>query len=234
MEGPSLNDLGSDLNSNDTQRKKISFKTYLTIGALSIACIGLIILLIILLINSSESSNKEESTEIIGEIKCIFEITTLDKNTTKILGDEFIKSSKFSIIIDEKKIDKYIKEYTFDEIGFHNITFQLFENINMDYMFKGVTNLITIQMKSKKQAKIFSLISTFEDCKSLNTITISGFNTSEVTSMKKLFYNSHLSNLNLNITTNSLQDISYMFAGTNLDRINFKELIFFTKRYTSI
>ena len=87
----------------------------------------------------------------------------------------------------------------------------------MDYMFKDVQSIVSVEMNSDNNCKIFSMISTFENCKSLVKVNITGFNTQELTSMKKIFYNSLVSNVDLNIELNNIEDMSYMFAGTFIE-----------------
>ncbi len=41
--------------------------------------------------------------------------------------------------------------------------------------------------------------------------------------MKKMFYNSVISNVVMNIKLNNIEDMSYMFAGTNIDYENMFE-----------
>jgi hypothetical protein len=46
----------------------------------------------------------------------------------------------------------------------------------MDYMFKDVQDLISVEMKSDKNCKISSMIRAFENCTNLQSVKISGFN----------------------------------------------------------
>ena len=66
------------------------------------------------------------------------------------------------------------------------------------------------------------MISSFENCINLNTFIIKGFNTSEVQSMHKLFYNTDLYiNLDLSdLNTSNVQDMSYMLSKTHLESID--------------
>ena len=68
---------------------------------------------------------------IIGEINCNYYFISKDE-IKKILGDEFNKFSKFDIFIDGKKM-KYSKTYKLLNNKIYNISFKLYENINMDY-----------------------------------------------------------------------------------------------------
>ena len=67
----------------------------------------------------------------------------------------------------------------------------------MNYMFKDVPTLKSVIMVSYKDACVTSMISTFENCKSLNDITINGFNTDELVSMHNFLYKSKPKIINL-------------------------------------
>ena len=153
------------------------------------------------------------SIPVIGEIKCSYQ---LDNIHTQILGEEFNKTSEFDIYLNGKFI-KYSKKIKRVNIESATIEFKLYEDLNMDYMFKDLQYLTYIEMKSENDCQILSMISTFENAKSLERFTINGFSTEQIKSMSKLFYNSDLSDYTFNIdNTNNLEDISYMFSGTNI------------------
>ena len=84
----------------------------------------------------------------------------------KILSDEFEKNSSFDILIDKEKIE-YTKVYKFNTTGKHEVKFELYEDISMDYMFKGIQELKSVIMFSFHYPKIKSMISTFESCTNL-------------------------------------------------------------------
>ena len=88
----------------------------------------------------------------IGEINCIYEVENIYRNNI-LLGNEFSKNSRFSIYIDEKRI-KYTKDYKINSYGSHQIKIVLYENLNMDYMFKDVTDLVSVEMKSEENCQI--------------------------------------------------------------------------------
>ena len=226
-----INDFGS-MNSDKIKsmgQSKCPKKYYYILGGTIALLLIVIIISIIIIINSSDSSsdNKREDEEkkeiktIIGSINCTFDINNINTKIP-IIGSEFKKESDFGIYIDDKKINHYLKEYSFDKFGIHKIYIELYENINMNYMFKDIENIISIEMNSDKNAKILSMESTFENCMSLTSFNITGFNTEQLISMKKIFYNSYLSDIDLNIKLNNIEDMSYMFAGTN---INFEKLL---------
>ena len=94
----------------------------------------------------------------------------------------------------------------------------------MDNMFINIKELNKIEMTARKDCKILSMISTFENCINLDEFKISGFDMFDLKSMKKLFYKT---NINQNISfssfnSTSLEDISYMFAYTPIKEFKLK------------
>ena len=179
--------------------------------------IGLFVLLFIILSSNSKDDYIHPKSDIIGEIQCIYDIEST--SSTQILGNDFIKNFDFEIEINGQKI-KYTKDYKFIETGQQKVIFLLYENLNMENMFKGVSSLYTVKMYSDKNAKIDYMDSAFENCPKLTSFKIIGFNLADLKSMKKLFYKSGLSSYESDdLTTKNLLDISYMFAETNLERI---------------
>jgi len=152
-----------------TQTKKNNLKKYLIIGGSALVILILVIIIIILIINSSKSEDDDEDidppkTDPIGEIICKYDVDTT-KNKTEIIGAEFIKKSVFDIFVDDELI-QYTREVNFSIIGLHQVKFILYENLNMDYMFKNIKALISIEMNSTSNlnADILSMESTFENC----------------------------------------------------------------------
>ena len=89
----------------------------------------------------------------------------------------------------------------------------------MDYMFADLPLLLTVNMISEKNAKISSMISAFENSENLNTFNMVGFNTGNIKSLKRLFYNTQISNIDM-FDTSNVQDMSYMFAFSSLSNID--------------
>ena len=214
-----------DIVSEDTLTPTMpTWKKLLIVGGVSAAVIIFLIIIIVLISTSStpspsptpkdgEKDNPDVPKDIIGEINCNYYISKINEQT-QILGSDYIYDGNFDIHIDSVKIN-YSKQYQFSKAGEHKINFLIYGEINMDYMFKDITSLISIIMFSNKNAKIKSMISTFENCKELSDFTITGFETGEVKSMKNLFYNSGLSMITLvAFNTANVEDFSYMFAKT--------------------
>ena len=158
------------------------------------------------------------SKEIIGEMHCYYDVKTIENNTI-LIGEEFEINSEFDMYLDNKYI-KNLREYKMNYLGKQEIQFMLYEDLNMDYMFKDVPDLISIEMKSEKNCQILSMKSSFENSQSLYEFNITGFSADKIKSMNKLFYKSNLKSFSFNsFDTKNLEDISYMFANTHI--INF-------------
>ena len=137
-----INDINSD--SLGLKKKALPWKKIIIFGSIAIAAIILIIVLIILLSKNSSDNPSEEKISV-GNIYCIYDISS-DNAETNILGNEFNKLSNFDIYINGKII-KYSKVHKFDKIGANTVEFKLYENINMDNMFKDVSSLISVEIK---------------------------------------------------------------------------------------
>ena len=161
--------------------------------------------------------------DVAGEINCVYEVQSPSVYTS-LIGNDFTKNTEFDIYIDNKRI-KYSRDYKFDSIGNHNVQIRLYNEIDMDYMFKDVQDLISVEMKSNKNCKISSMISSFENCTNLHSVKISGFNGENIKSMHKTFYNSGINYISteFNFTIN-VEDMSYMFAYSQLNEILFSNL----------
>ena len=181
-------------------------KDIIKIIIITTAIIFVITLLIILIIVASKSKGSK-AKEKIGEIRCIFDTT----KKTKILSDDF-KSQNINIYIDGIQI-KYSKEYDFPRNGIHHVHFYIYDELNMDYMFKEIPELLSVEMSSEKKAKITSMIGAFEKAENLVNLKIEGFDTSRVTSMHKHFFGTKFSEINTEgIDSKNVVDMSYMFS----------------------
>ena len=127
---------------------------------------------------------------ILGEIICTYCIKTTLWNTT-LLGKEFELNSELDMYLNNKFII-YSKEYKISSLGNHQIKFILYEDLNMNYMFKDIEDLVYVEMMSDNNCQILSMISTFEKTKYLSQIKITGFSGDTIKSMNKLFYKSNL------------------------------------------
>jgi len=111
-----------------------------------------------------------------------------------------------------KEMVDFQKEHIFNESGIYEVKFKLYSKFNMDYMFKDVSALTSVIMISNNDAHITSMISTFENCKNLYDLTINGFNTDELISMKRFLFNTNPLILLKLFSTKNVEDMSYMFS----------------------
>jgi surface protein len=225
---------GETINADSLGIEKTSFfnkknKKYFIIGGISIAILVLIIVVIILAIRGSSNSGKEHEEQrdlknAIGEINAEYFVSSITAPTT-ILSSEFEDDSSFSIYIDEQFV-KFTKKYTFKERSTNQkVKFVIFDEINMNKMFKGVKELNLININSEKNMRIKSLESAFENCERLTQFQMSGCDASSITSVKNIFRNAKITDLSNAISSfNGLKDISYLFAGLNLKELDLSNL----------
>ena len=101
----------------------LSLSKRIIIGAVSLLVILVVIILLIIFLGKSKSSKKPSNDLAeIGIISCIYDINPEVKET-KILGEEFTKTSNFDIFINGNKI-KFSKVYEFTTFGYTNIEFK--------------------------------------------------------------------------------------------------------------
>ena len=213
-----LNDEGELVLDNPNAKSQEKWKK---IAIISIAlCLALIILIvIIILINISSKSNDKTKIKI-GEILCTYDIEISSK-PTPILSQEFDDSNRNFDISIENNIIEFSKNVTFNSTGYKYVRFILYGDINMQNMFKGIDSLLSIEMTSNKNGKIMSIESAFENCRNFNSFNMTGFDTSQIKSLRKLFYNTKVDSLlGFNMDTKNVQDFSYFFANTELSEID--------------
>jgi hypothetical protein len=163
-----------------------------------ILSLGLITFTGILLIFLSKNSSNKKEDLVYSEIICLYNIIDCS-HTIQILSEEYenIDDSILSIVVNETKID-YIKNYTFSDNGTYLIKYQLNKKINMDYMFKNIFDLEEVDISSEKNDMILSMNSVFEGCINLRKVTLNGFNTEQLNSTSKLFFNSGINSIKYN------------------------------------
>ena len=145
------------LNKGDKVRKKHQLIIGLSMGG------GLVVVSLIIIIVSLSTKSHEDQSNPIGQINCIYNVQTLSE-PIPLIGTEFkLGSNSLGIYIDGKQI-KYSKEYQFDSRGTHNIEIKIYSKLNMDYMFKDIKDLVSVDMISEKNCQITSMVSSFENC----------------------------------------------------------------------
>ena len=217
-----------DFNLKDYKVNKVSLwekldkKKFLIIVVILLLILLIIISTILIVVSVGGKKEEELLLPSIGEFTCEYSAQDLTKKI-QIISKDFNKKTGFQMIFNDKVIG-YTKELKFDKNSIF-IIFRLQENINMDSMFKDVSSLVSISFTSAKDAKITSMISTFENCNHLENININGFNTENIKSMHKLFKRTNIQNLSMRkFNTKNVEDMSYMFAESNIKDIDFSSI----------
>ena len=139
-----------------------------------------------------------------------------------IFNQNYEKDEELEVLINDKENDEEKPKYNKKEEG--NFTVEIKttkDEIKLDNMFIS-TNVKTIKMSSEKEVKINSMIGSFANCSLLEKFEISGFDTSDVTNMSRLFFNdTRLTEVDIvKMKTNKLKNIDFMFAYTNISEID--------------
>ena len=162
-------DISSELLGETAISKKK--KKIIIISSISSAALIILITIIIIIAFATKNENKKEPNIIIAEINCKYNIYTTEQSI-KLLSDEFNPKIKIEINIDGKNLG-FIHQYKFDKLGEDTkIKINIYENIDMDNMFKGIENLLEVEMislqnTSNNGCKITSMQHTFEGCEKL-------------------------------------------------------------------
>ena len=163
----------------------------------------------------------QNEAKVIGEIICTFDVTN---QKTQIFSNDFIKLSNFQVYLDELPVE-YKNEYEFTDYGVHKIKIELYEDLNMDNMFKNIPDLISVEMNSEENCKILSMKSTFKGAVSFQSFNINGFDATELKSTSKCFYETNLNSFSFNsFDSKKLEDISYMFSLSAIEEFSLNGL----------
>ena len=227
MEEPFTNkdELNVEMNKQEKE-KKSKYKLLLISLIIFTIIIILSILIAIFIINSSKGNNNNKNKEP-GEMICNYRVYN-SSNEIQLLSDFFdLNNNQILYIYINGTEVNITRKYKFETEGLYQIKFILKDGFNMDYMFKDIEFLEVVELISNSYNKIISMKSTFENCINLISVSIDGFNAEEIKSTSKLFYNTGIKFLHLNkFKTNKLEDMSSMFAKTNLDLIPIKSRIY--------
>ena len=184
----------SDQSEQVDRPKKCGIIKILAISAIIFVSVCIILAVIIIVFVRHESTRPFTPEEIIGEIKCIYYIDKANVEE-EILSGKYQNNSEIDITIDDKRIE-FSKKYIFSKEGFHKINFYINSNETMDYMFYNITSLLAVELYSRKDIEIQSMIGSFKDCFNLTKFKNDGFNTSKIEYMNDLFLNTNLMNVN--------------------------------------
>ena len=157
-----------------------------------------------------------------GTIKCYVTGTEL---TIAINGAGSIKCNADSMYMfsgnsSATRFSKVTTIYGMELLDTSNVT-------NMSYMFRGCTELTTLDLSSFNTSSVTNMSNMFYSCSALTTLDLSSFNTSSVTNMSYMFRGcTELTTLDLSsFNTSSVTNMSNMFyscsALTTLDLSSF-------------
>ena len=208
------------------EEESLDIKKKLILGSIIIV-LALVIIIIILVPKKGKKSSSQSDNKT-SIIRCLYQIETT-KTPTELLSKEFTQTSGISLYINGNK-QSTISEYQFERLGETEVNFTIPNNINMKNMFKDVKNLKSINLISENNGKIISMESTFEKCVNLENFEINGFNTLQIKSLKKIFYGTDLSKIDVvkfldNFNTTNVEDMSYMFAYSQVKELDLSKLV---------
>ena len=109
--------------------------------------------------------------------------------------------------------------YMFANISLSNLVVPIIKSsaksVNMDSMFRYCKSLTSLDVSKWDTSNVTNMGNMFYNCSSLTTLDVSNFNTSNVTTMSYMFYNcSSLTTLDVsNFNTSNVTDMSGMFNG---------------------
>ena len=94
---------------------------------------------------------------------------------------------------------------------------------NMEYVFRQITNIKSLDLSSFDTSKVTSMYGLFEGADDLESVDVSSFNTSRLTSLRHIFYDcKDLKRLDVsNFNTSNVTDFSAIFSySINLETVN--------------
>ena len=187
-----------------------SLTTILAIIAVIILIFCIVLVIVIIVYVRKESTRPPTPEEIIGAIICTYCIQN-GNSEVEILSDDYHNINDISIVIDNKRIE-FSKKYKFNRIGIHEINFYIDNNETMDYMFKNIISLTSVELFSEKNITVISMVGAFQDCVNLRQFINKGFNLEKVNSLNGLFLNNYqLMNISFGeFDTNNIIDMSQM------------------------
>ena len=142
--------------------------------------------------------------------KCTFEINSNLLGKEIKLLDDNISKNSL-IYLNNKKINK--SQYEFFKEGKYILKI-IFKKLNMSYMFYNCFSLTYLSLSNFNTYNITNMNAMFSHCSSLISLNLSNFNTNNVIFMNSMFSHcSSLISLNLtNFNTNNVIDMSNMFC----------------------
>ncbi len=132
-------------------------------------------------------------------------------------GDDVINAESSETVPEWKNTNPNIRKVIFDP------SFAEVRPTSTAYWFSGFGNLTEIvgMKEYLNTSEVTNMSYMFNECKSLTSIDVSGFNTSNVKDMSHMFQNSGLNSLDLsNFNTSKVENMSHMFQNSSLKSLN--------------
>ena len=144
---------------------------------------------------------------------------SIQAGTNAVLSSEYHGGLPSQILVNGNSHDigKTINNYL-NSSEANNITLIWTNSIeNCLNMFKGLRNIISIDMSKFDFSKVYNMAYMFYDCSSLKYLNLNNINTSSVTKMSRIFYGcSSIKYLNLySLNTSKVECLCEMFSGCN-------------------
>ena len=194
-----LNDEGELVVDDSASKSQTKWKKIAVISIILCIALILFIAIIILLFSKSDKDddnekNNDKKNNILGEIICTYDIDSISILTPIISNDYEDKNINCEIEIDNNKFP-FTKDIKFNNTGYQKVKYILYGDINMKNMFKGLDSLLMVEMNTMHNTKINSIESAFENCINLYFFNMTGFDTSQIKSLYKLFYGTKITSL---------------------------------------
>ena len=161
------------------------------------------------------------------DIKATFKTRTKNENV-KLIDKYYVYIEE--MIIDEKKLNKTVKTYTFEDKGEHTVYYKMKipSSGSLIGMFEGLKKMTSVYFSERFELyDIKKMNRMFYNCENLKNIDLSNFNTKNVEIMNSMFYQClQLDNINLSeLESSKVNDASSMFENCvslkNIDISNF-------------
>ena len=172
------NELEKNIINNVADLESEKRKKIILFSILGVLGIAIIIIIIIILVVKKSSSDKDSY----GLFECTY--FNMMGERTFIFSNKSVDLSPLEININNTIYKGKNVEIT--QSGYIKVIIKFNSPINMDYLFSG-TQLNDIKMISTKKHIITSMVETFSECDRLDYFNISGFDTSRVKNISKLF-----------------------------------------------
>ena len=167
--------------------------------------------------NPSDEDNPSDEVEgePVGNIYCIFDV---EQGDTQILSEKFEFQNNIKIYIGKKWIS-FKRKYKFSKEDSKTVRYEIYQTeFSMKNMFEGLTKLTDVIFSPESKVNITSMESAFESSGLKNFNFSEGFDTSQMTSMKKAFaFCESLTEINLDkMDLSNVKDLSNLFQDTAL------------------